>query len=216
MIRYYPPSKVLTNQNTSGEEFTLNGEPYKGKYYATYDGKYYTGPNPQTGPNQLLKKQSGIISDLNINPVNVVDMSNRQEQKSAFPVIPGFKSPSNRVPGKPNSYYPQPQESDYRRGFIIRYFTKKENQKGFITEISQEEYNSIVNGTADYDISIYQTAKIFWKISGPLRSQRKSQYNIIAGIIETNQRLTEEINKNFLGIIEFIGGEYDKFARPTP
>lgn len=213
MVRYYPASKVLANQNTSGEEFTLNGQPYKGKYYATYDGKYYSGPNPQTGPNERLEKQTSFVSELRVNPVNVFDISNRESQKlktSEAPLAGG-----NRIPGKPNSYYPQPLESDYRRGFIMRYFTKKENERGFITEISQQEYNSIVNGTADYDVSIYQAEKIMWKITGPLRSQRKSQYNVIPGIIDTNQRLTESLNKTFLGILEFIGGEYSKFARPT-
>lgn len=213
MVRYYPASKVLANQTTSGEEFTLNGQPYKGKYYATYDGKYYSGPNPQTGPNERLEKQVVLLSETSLNPVNVLDISNRESQKlktSEAPLVNG-----NRIPGKPNSYYPQPLESDYRRGFIMRYFTKKENERGFITEISQQEYNSIINGTADYDVSIYQAEKIMWKITGPLRSQRKSQYNIIPGIVDTNQRLTESLNKTFLGILEFIGGEYSKFARPT-
>jgi hypothetical protein len=121
----------------------------------------------------------------------------------------------NRIPGKPNSYYPQPTEQDYKKGYVIRYFTKKENEKGFVTEISQDEYNTIINGTADYDITIYQTTTILWKLTGPLNSTRMSQYNIIPGIIDTNKRLTESANKTFLGIVDFINGEYAKFARPT-
>ncbi len=120
-----------------------------------------------------------------------------------------------RIPGQPNSYYPQPTEQDYRKGYLIRYFTKKENERGFVTEISQDEYNSIVNGTADYDISIYQTTTILWKLTGPLNTTRQSQYNIIPGIIDTNKRLTESANKTFLGIVDFINADYSKFARPT-
>jgi len=72
-----------------------------------------------------------------------------------------------------------------------------------------------VNGTADFDITIYQTTTILWKLTGPLKSTRQSQYNIIPGIIDTNQRLTESANINFLGMVDFIGGDYAKFARPT-
>jgi len=209
MVRYYPASKIIGDLNTDGGQFTSeNGTAYKGKYYLTYDGKAFSGPNPRVGPNERLYE---IPSYPIFRGSEILNLS--QNQVSNF--IEKTNLTSNRIPGKPNSYYPQPTESDYRRGYIIRYFTKKENEKGFVTEISQEEYNSIVNGTADYDISIYQTAKILWKLTGPLRSQRKSQYNLIPGILETNQRLTEETNKTFIGIVEFIGGDYAKFARPT-
>lgn len=206
MVRYYPPSKVITNLTTKVEDreyFLADGNVYSGKYYLTFDGKAFSGPSPEVGPSDPLIP-------------NIIDVVFSQSNIVPSPKPQGIKNtPLQRTPGKPNSYYPQPTDLDYAKGYVIRYFTKKENEKGFITEISQEEYNSIVNGTADYDISIYQTAKILWKLTGPLRSQRKSQYNVIPGIIDTNQRLTEETNKTFLGIIEFIGGEYDKFARPT-
>lgn len=208
-VRYYPPSKIITNLVAQdGQLVDENGLPYKGKYYATFDGNNFSGPNPVVGPSnplfnspnynifqgsQILNLPSGVLQDI----ANKTGVTKRT------------------VSGRPNSYQPQPVESDYKRGYIIRYFTKKENERGFITEISQEEYNNIVNGTADYDISIYQTAKILWKLTGPLRNQRKSQYNVIPGIIDTNQRLTEQTNKTFLGMVDFIGGEYAKFARPT-
>lgn len=214
MLRYYPSSKVLTDQNTSGGEFSIDGKSYKGKYYVTYDGKYYSGKSPETGPSKLLTKGVPVYSEVPINRVNLELLDQEQVIKKNSSQFSSGTS-KNRIPGKPNTHYPQPTPNDYRRGYIIRYFIKKENQKGFITEISQEEYNSVVNGRADYDTSLYQTAKILWKLTGPLRSQRQSQYNIIPGIIDTNQRLTETTNKTFLGITEFIGGEYDKFARST-
>lgn len=208
MLRYYPTSKVLINQKSLGNEFLdSKGKPYKGSYYLTYDGSVFSGPSPQIGPSEPLKRikiypESPALSTLAI----------PQTQKESLAVKTNILP--NRIPGKPNSFYPQPVEGDYTRGYIIRYFTKKQNET-FITEISEGEYNNIVNGTADYDIRIYQTTKILWKITGPLNSQRQSQYNIIPGIIDTNKRLTETANKTFLGIIDYIGGEYTKFARPT-
>jgi hypothetical protein len=116
---------------------------------------------------------------------------------------------------EPIPYYPNPTSTDYQKGYIVRYFTKKINNKGYITEISQDGYNDIVNGTAQFDISIYQVTTILWKISGPLHTVRLSQYDTREGIVETNKRLTEASEPNFIGIIDFIGGEYTKFAKPT-
>jgi len=210
MVRYYPPSKVITNLSTSGAEYTLlDGSPYSGKYYTTFEGKYFSGPNPDVGPSEPLVKLPVYPSAVGFKNLPFNETAKESVAQSTGVVF-------NRISGKPNSYYPQPVESDYRKGYVIRYFTKKENERGFVVEISQEEYNNITNGTADYDVSIYQTTKILWKLTGPLNSQRKSQYNIIPGIIDTNKRLTEAANKTFLGIVEFIGGDYAKFARPTP
>lgn len=207
MLRYYPSFKVIKNQNTSGTEFLLNGRPYSGKYYLTYDGRAFSGPSPEVGPSDLLTKVVSSQSAPGLNNLNLSD-SSKKDLANRTGVV-------NRIPGKPNAYYPQPTEQDYRKGYVIRYFTKKENEKGFITEISENEYNTIINGTADYDISIYQTTTILWKLTGPLNSTRTSQYNVIPGIIDTNKRLTETSNKNFLGIVDFIDGDYSKFARPT-
>jgi hypothetical protein len=212
MLRYYPSFSVIKNLNTAGSEFTLNGLQYSGKYYQTIDGEFYSGPDPETGPSQRLIP----IKDYN----RSVALSKIPAENTNL--IQQFVSKTNtaylglsRIPGKPNSYQPFPTEEDYTRGYITRYFTKKENEKGYIIEISREEYNDIVNGDTDYDIRLYQVTTILWKLTGPLNNTRQSQYNIIPGIIETNRRLTEASNKNFLGIVEFIGGDYIKFARPT-
>lgn len=208
MIRYYPSFRIITNLNTKGGELTLDGKPYSGKYYEAHDGRIFSGPTPEIGPSNELKRVPKYISAPGLNNMNISD-----SQKKSIASQAG--SNLNRIPGKPNSFYPQPTEEDYKKGYLIRYFTKKENEKGFVIEISRDEYNSIINGTADYDISIYQTVEILWKIIGPLKNKRTSQYNTTAGIIDTNERLVELANKTFLGIKDFIGSDYTKFARPT-
>jgi hypothetical protein len=213
MLRYYPSFAITPNLNTAGGQFSLNGISYSGKYYETYDGRAFTGPNPEQGPNQALEKISVYSSAPGLNNVNLSNISKKQLASKTGVNPSNLQNP--RIPGQPNTYYPQPTEQDYKKGYVIRYFTKKENERGFITEISQDEYNSIINGTADYDISIYQTTTILWKLTGPLRSQRQSQYNVIPGIFETNQRLTENANRTFLGIVDFIDGQYTKYSRPT-
>lgn len=213
MLRYYPSFAVRPNLNTAGGEFLLKGQPYSGRYYETYDGRAFTGSTPEIGPSEPLERIQTYLSAPGLSNTNLSTRS-RKDLANKTGVAPSIPT-NTRIPGQPNSYYPQPTDQDYKKGYIIRYFTKKENERGFVTEISQDEYNSIVNGTADYDITIYQTTTILWKLTGPLNSKRESQYNIIPGIIETNQRLTESANRTFLGILDFIGGDYAKFARPT-
>lgn len=186
----------------------------------TFDGKAYTGPNPVVGPNQPLtriKQYPGApgLSNSNIPQSVKAALENNTAIPNITPTAIQQSRTQNKVYGAPTPYYPYPLESDYGKGYIIRYFTKKENNAGYVVEISEEEYNSIVNGTADYDISIYQTTTILWKLTGPLNTIRLSQYDIRAGIIDTNKRLVEKANQTFIGLVDFIANDYAKWARPT-
>jgi hypothetical protein len=56
---------------------------------------------------------------------------------------------------------------------------------------------------------------MFWQLTGPKNDKRVSQYQIIGGVYDTNKRVTEGKAKGFIGIVEFIGGDYTKFAKLT-
>jgi hypothetical protein len=209
MIRYYPSFATKKNLKTNGKEFLLNGKPYSGMFYETYDNQYYTGVDPIHGENELLtpiKKYS--------NSPFLIKTVMTDSLRSAF-AENSLSITNNTNNTEPVPYYPLPTSSDYGKGFIIRYFIKKINSKGYVIEISPDEYNSVVNGTSNYDVSFYQVVDILWKITGPLETKRLSQYDIRAGIVDTNKRLVEQANKTFLGITDFIGGDYTKFAKPT-
>jgi hypothetical protein len=212
-LRYYPQSKIKPNKNTDGTEYSLNGKPYKGKYYMTFDGKAFTGANPIIGKNELL---TPIPIYNNSNYINTLplpqSLKNQIAKKSNIKVV---NSKTTEMRDMPVSYFPFPIDSDYAKGNIVRYFTKKINIPGYVIEISPEEYAGIKNGTVNYDISFWQTQELFWKITGPLHQKRISQYDIRAGIIDTNERLVEQANKTFIGIKDFIAGDYAKFAKPT-
>ena len=207
MIKYYPSFRVKTDQKTTGNRLSIDGAPYSGDYYETYDNKFYSGPNPIVGPNEELKPfenygNSDYLNASNL-PSSIKNQFLRQTNVAKTQAL------------EPVSYYPKPTVEDYTRGYFIRYFIKKINSKGFVIEISPEEYNEFVNGTVRYDVSFYLVTQIFWKITGDLNTKRYSQYDIRLGIIEVNKKNTEDAGKNFLGLIEFIGGEYAKFSRPT-
>lgn len=211
-LRYYPSFRIKTDLITNGSEFKTSKGPYKGKYYITYDGRVFSGPNPIIGPNEELSKISKL-SDSNY--LNFSSFPN--DLKAEFI----NKTSSLKIKGKqvnrgiPTSYFPYATEGDYKKGYLLRSFIKRVNDKGFVTEISNDEYANFVNGTVDYDVSDYLVLQILWKLTGPLTSVRVNQYDTRVGIIDTNKRLVENANKTFLGITDFIGGEYTKFSRPT-
>jgi hypothetical protein len=218
MIKYYPSFRIQTGSSTTGGEYSLNGQSYKGDYYTTFDGKVFAGKNPIFGLNQELSK----ISSYRSAPSTLSDLyTDESGQRAPSMVVPNSvknklnaRNTKNFV-GGPVPFYPKPIDEDYQRGYLTRYFIKKENDKGFITEISESEYFDFSSGKVNYDVSFYHAFKITWKITGPLNKVRVSQYDTRAGIIDTNERLVLEAEKTFVGIKDFIGGEYDKFARPT-
>jgi hypothetical protein len=63
---------------------------------------------------------------------------------------------------------------------------------------------------------VYESTSILWQLTGPLKDTRISQYQIKGGVYDTNKRVTEQKALTFRGLIEFIGGEYTKFAKITP
>lgn len=212
MIKYFPKNRITTNLYTKGNEFSLNGKPYIGAYYKTYNGKIYAGKNPVVGTSQELEP---IIKNNKENYPNINSKGGILLDKNTRPYIinPNIKSLETYL--VPTQYYPQPTDSDYQKGYIMRYFAKKRNDIGYVVEINKETHLSLLNEDSEYDYITYQTIDIFWQITGPLRDDRKDKQYKIAGIIDTNKRLVETKDKNFRGLIEFIGGNYDKFARPT-
>ena len=211
-IRYYPTSRIKTGLKTAGNQYLLNGKPYKGDYYLTYKGEAYTGKNPTTGPNELL---TIIGSD------NPLGTAARQTTRAA--AVRGGNSGIGVVYDKEKRqtslqqlvpYYPFPLENDYTRGYFTRYFAKKVNTSGYIIEISYDQYVDTIEEN-DPAFEDYEAVDMFWQLKGPLNDQRLSQYEIKGGVYDTNKRITENTAKGFNGLIEFIGGDYTKYARIT-
>ena len=206
-IRYYPSFRVKTGLITNGLDFMVNGVPYKGKYYETFDGKYFTGDNPVFGPNLPLQKIDRYSGALGLDSIT----SNPQLKKQ----LASGLNMKREYSGQPTSYFPLPTEDNYRKGYFTRYFVKKINDNGYVTEISYEEYTKINEGTVLYDVSPYKTGEMMWKLVGPTESKRLSQYDIREGIIPFNKRMTETLEKTMVGIKSFVGDNYLRFARPT-
>lgn len=209
-LRYYPISKVKTDLISNGIHITLNGIPYKGKYYETYDGKIFSGPNPIIGQNEELTKVSEIKTTQLASSLVGSKYAAKQLETSTIGMQKNLSAAT-----QPVSYFPYPLDQDYKRGYINRYFIKKINSKGYVTEISPSEYGLFSEGQVNYDVSMYLVTSIAWKLTGPLNTRRLSQYDVRAGIVDTNKRLVESANVTFIGLKDFIGEDYAKWAKPT-
>lgn len=215
-LRYYPLSRIETNKYTRGNEFVLiDGTPYTGKYYTTYDNKFFTGIDPALGTNEELI------------PVNTFNIGNRTGTTTTN-VVSNIPVPSKSSATYDQStgqlagtltelspYVPVPLSSDYQRGYFTRYFAKKISGPGYILEISQQDWSQIGNGNVNKSLLSYETADMLWQLTGPMYNTRISQYQIQGGVYDTNKRVTEAEEKTFRGIVDYIGGNYTKFAKIT-
>jgi len=206
-LRYYPQTQIKQNLYTRGNEFALpNGTSYTGKYYITSDGKTYTGINPAIGTNEPLTPITA----------NTTGFTAAQSSYAAA-TLPLNQSltQSDLELTTLTPYYPTPLPTDYARGYFTRYFAKYVTGPGYVIEISQTDWTKIQNGEVSNTSLGYLSTSILWQLTGPLRSTRLSQYQIVGGVYDTNKRTTEAAAVNFVGLKAFIGEDYTKFAKLT-
>lgn len=211
-LKYYPLTRINPNKYTRGGEFvTPDGKTYTGKYYTTYNDANFTGINPVLGQNLKLTRiaeLSNAARGVGVNTRSTFDYT--QTQITNLETVNTDAELTSLVP-----YYPIPLDSDYARGYFTRYFAKNVSGPGFIIEISQLDWTKIQDGNVSNTVLGYESTSMLWQLTGPLNDTRKSQYQIIGGVFTTNKRVTEAKQKSFIGIVEYIGGDYTKFAKIT-
>ena len=106
----------------------------------------------------------------------------------------------------PKIFTPQkitPDQSDYSRGFYIRYFLQDKRNKRVI-EVTKDKY-------IEYRDLIYiETLQIYWKLKGPAQSLTWYGYHY-EGAASINQKAVEEASKKFPYIKDIIK-TYDEFV----
>jgi hypothetical protein len=192
---YYPKSRIIENQKANpGQFFLTNGKEYVGPYYTTFDGKSYTGANPYT-PNS-----NSLVPNISKDPNAVPEIKSNQvlEYDDLKPsTLPQLINP---IP-----FTPKPTEEDYKRGKITRYFARQRNGTQFkLMEIDQTTYNNLNERRGGLNYSLWKVISIFWQISGPSRDQRVGNIRTRAGIIDTNQRVLDNAEKDFIGIKQYL------------
>lgn len=208
MVKYYPLTRIRPNLYTRGNQYVKpDGTPYTGRYYLTYDNKAFTGINPVLGTNEPLTL---AVVATNTTPIsNAYIAASTQNNQN-------ITRESDVELTQINSYTPVPIAIDYSRGYFTRYFAKNVTGPQYIIEISQTDFAQLQNGNVSPKMLSYEYTSMLWQLTGPLKDTRLSQYQVQGGVYDTNKRVTEAKQKGFYGIVEFIGGEYTKFAKITP
>jgi hypothetical protein len=203
---------IKTDLYTRGQSYKLpDGTPYTGLYYMTYDGRAFAGANPVIGSNDELTPigqrldQSRGGKSININ-TSFYDSSLRQKGIEVNDV-----DSSRLTELKP--YYPFPLEEDYTKGYFMRYFAKTVSGTNYVFEISETDFANLSNQIVSPGILGYEYTNMLWQLTGPLEDKRISQYQIKGGVLTTNRRVTIAKNETFSGLVEYIGGNYTKYAR---
>lgn len=187
---YYPKFRILENQQANPGEFLLpDGKEYTGFYYTTFDGKSFTGSNPYS------------LNSIPLTKINIPDSPFNQPLSETYNNL----KPLNLSLIDPTPFTPKPTEEDYKRGKITRYFARQRNGTKFkIMEIDQPTYNNLSNNRGGLNTSLWKVISIFWQISGPLHDQKVKGIRTRAGIIDTNQRVLNNAEKNFIGIKQYL------------
>jgi len=181
---YYPKNRIETNLYTRGGEFsvTITGEEYKGYYYKLYNGTFFTGKTPNDKPNQELIPL--IPQSIEENPV-IVTLSQDNDLNLRKYVSLLETSPKDKR--LPVPYYPKPTKQDYELGEIQRYFSKKVNEIIFI-EISQIDFDNLIEQNSAYLWQYYTTFSIPWEISG-IKDEVENINKKIVALAEFNNKV---------------------------
>jgi hypothetical protein len=199
---YYPKSQVKTNLNTKGGEYvTLDSNtPYKGYYYQTSNGEYFSGRTPNESPSFRLTK---INLNDNSTPLSSIIGDNN------FYSISGGYSRSTRLnfnqtpPSPPKQSYPVLTENDYKLGEFQRYFLKKGNETKFL-EISLEDYRKYVSQDSDVMFELYVPTQINWILTG----EEKQVYQVNQSIVARAER-----EQNLPGFTQYFRGKFTQFYK---
>lgn len=205
---YYPKSKIIPNQYTSGRELvykTTNTE-YVGYYYILADGTVYSGKNPNDGnPRQLV-----YITNRTDQPVDEPGVF----QASPTSVFRAYDLGVSKLPYDSirlnitktlppieliEPYYVQP---NVQYPSFIRYFVKRTNNTIYI-EIDSTQYNRFVGKDKLVNWPIYTPFEIPWTTGGSSLSDIESTNRKI--VLLTQQRL------NLTGLTQYITN-YREFA----
>ena len=184
---YYPKSQITPNLYTNGGEFVYANtlQNYKGDYYKTSKGEYFTGKTPQDGLNELLilsqlnegiqtTTQNDIVSFFNTDDTQVGDYLNITNQSLIAPSIPTYSATL-------------PTQQDYQNTEFRRYFCKKTNEIIYL-EISKETYDKLVAQDPQILFELYIPFNLPWQLTGDREQVYKTNRNITE-LVSVRQKL---------------------------
>ena len=219
---YIPLNRIVTNLYTTPGEFIYKNSnaPYNGFYWKSYDGKIFTGKNPNDLPNEELIytpiSQESIIKDniiyseiyneplfpAGLNEEGTIILSdNIPSVLQEYIQIKSIDNTSIKL--LPSQYYPTPTPSDYNLGVFTRYFVVKANENIYL-EVNKDTFDNILSKNSDWAWELYVPFSIPWTLTG----ERDAVFITNRNITQlTEQRLKRR------GLQEFLKRNYLKFYK---
>ena len=200
-MKYFPKSRIIPNQKTTPGQFvSADGKEYTGLYYTTFKGESFAGASPTSGSSYPLTE-----IPLTLGQSNVIDDINTINYKQLTSVKVNLVDPT--------PYTPRPTEADYKAGKITRYFARQRNGTTFrLMEIDKSTYEAFTTSRGNSNTALWKVVSVFWQISGPLYNERINGIQTRAGVIDTNQRILDKTEPNFIGIKQYLTN-LTQFAR---
>jgi hypothetical protein len=201
---YYPKSQVKINLYTNGGEYVIlnSNTSYKGYYYETSAGEYFSGKTPNESPSFRLIK----VDLIEVEGGPFISSSFGFENDNFYLIENGYAN-STRLsfnqspPPLPKQSYPIVTDNDYKLGEFQRYFLKKGNEIKFL-EISLEDYRKYVNQDRDVMFELYTPIQINWILTG----EEKQVYQVNQNIVAKTER-----EQNLPGFTQYFRGKFTQF-----
>jgi len=199
-MKYFPKSRILTNQTANPGQFkNPDGSDYTGPYYTTFDGKSFTGIDPSKGSSIPLTPS--LVSS---------GLSNTDYTAESYKRL-NSSVDTNLV--DPIPFTPRPTEADYKVGRITRYIARQKGGTQFrVMEIDKPTFDNLTKQRGDVNYSVWRAISIQWQISGPLHDELVNGIKVRPGIIDTNEKILNQAEKNFIGIKQYLS-DPTQFAR---
>ena len=187
---YYPKNQIQAGLFSNGTLFNpQTGQAYYGYYFATSDGKFFTGKEPNDGTNVQLVSSA--------TPIPPTNFEIGQEDPRFYPDNLTYsvltKANPNQLPFSPTPYYPILTQVDIENGEFTRYFCKKYNENVYV-EINSSNYAASVGS------SLYFGIQFLWVISGDreqVRLTNAKQVDLVERTLNI-QGLAEYLRFNYL------------------
>jgi hypothetical protein len=203
---YIPISNIVETGYTQGSQYTLpDGSSYKGFYHKDNLNRYWTGKEHDKSSirlNNLTGNASNIPIDLNFisknNPVSKT-FTKIYDQNTESPLL--------------RNDIIQPTFEDYEKGYFTRYVAQLKaaiQPENNIVELNQSSFD-IVSRNSNV-VKAYRFAVFKWKIAGPFYDLYRDNVRIEAGIIDTNLRSLQDVEKKSIHNITLFITDPTQFA----
>lgn len=201
---YISSSQIVETGYTQGNQFVIsyNQQSYKGFYHKDNQGRYWS--EKEHTINSFLLTLSTPTQNFSLD--NMIKNSYIGAKYTTL-FTDTLDTPLLK------SDFIVPTESNYAKGFFVRYFAQLKNStQPYIVEINYKTYS---NFSKDKNITNhYITASLLWQLTGPINDIYSNNIRTIPGIKDTNLRSIQDAEKTFKHLSLYLTDPL-QFARVT-